>query len=85
MNGILKGRFGSLRGIRRQVRNNSDLLWINNWIVCTLILHNVLIELNDTWAEEFQEEVQDTDDNFTSGSIDGIQFGESIKRQMLNY
>jgi hypothetical protein len=58
LNGILKGRWASLRGLRNQMKVPSDFINVNKHIVSCLILHNFLIISNDIWPneEEYQEE-----------------------------
>lgn len=82
VNGILKGRWSSLRGIRRQINKHEDFLWINNWIVCAIILHNILVELNDHWADEYLEDNDGDLENSISGTMEGSAFREALKGVM---
>ena len=59
VNGILKGRFSSLRGIRIQVKTAADFQRINEWITVCLVLHNILLRFNDSWEEEDAEDAED--------------------------
>lgn len=52
LNGILKMRWQSLKGIRTQVKRKEDFKLINEHIVVCLILHNLLIAFNDEWEAE---------------------------------
>lgn len=54
VNGVLKNRFSSLRGLRVAIRTHADFQRVNLWIVVCLILHNLLTEYNDPW--EFEDE-----------------------------
>jgi len=49
VNGILKNRFGSLKGLRTQINKKADLAYVNKWVV---VLHNMMILFNDTWVDE---------------------------------
>ena len=40
VNGMLKGRFQSLKGLRTQIKEKEDLEKVNKWILVCLILHN---------------------------------------------
>ncbi len=59
VNGILKGRFSSLRGVRVQINSLKDIKRFNEWILVCLILHNILIRFNDDWDEEVDEDEGD--------------------------
>ena len=63
VNGILKSRFNSLKGIRVQVKTDKDFLAVNKWIIVCLILHNMLISFNDSWTEEDSDSESDDDDD----------------------
>lgn len=56
VNGILKGRWMSLRGINRQIRELSDFQFVNEWILCCLILHNLTTILDDDWDDAYNDE-----------------------------
>jgi hypothetical protein len=56
VNGMLKGRFQSLKSIRNPVRNEKEKRQAMDHIVVCLILHNFLITCNDDWEEELEEE-----------------------------
>ena len=45
VNGILKGRFQSLKGIRVEIKTAHDLNFFCEWILVCIILHNILIRL----------------------------------------
>lgn len=55
VNGILKGRFSSLRGIRTQIKKKEDLLQFCNHIVVCIVLYNMTQRFGDLWTEEDQE------------------------------
>ena len=63
VNGVLKNRFSSLKGLRICIRTHADFQRVNLWILVCLLLHNLLIEYNDPW--EVEEDITDgeEDDN----------------------
>ena len=63
VNGILKGRWAILKGIPTQVKTRSDFKRVNEHIVACLILHNILLELNDEWEVDEDELEDDEDEN----------------------
>ena len=52
VNGVLKGRWAILKGIPTQVKTNKDFKRVNEHIVTCLILHNILLKLNDEWEDD---------------------------------
>lgn len=64
VNGVLKNRFSSLKGLRIAIRTHADFQRVNLWIVVCLLLHNLLTEYNDPWEAEdnTDHEGEDADD-----------------------
>jgi hypothetical protein len=62
VNGILKGRWSSLRGLRTQIREKKDFKMINEWILVCLILHNLMIRFQDDWQPEADDDDNNDDD-----------------------
>ena len=62
VNGVLKNRFGSLRGLRLAIRTHADFQRVNLWIVVCLLLHNLLTEYEDPWEEEDETDDEEDDD-----------------------
>ena len=56
VNGLLKGRFQSLKGIRIQIKKKEDFKQFVDWIVACLVLHNMFLRYKDSWEEEDNEE-----------------------------
>ena len=54
--GILKGWWASLREMRTQLQNVKDMEQLINWVLCCVILHNMLAKINDQWNELFNDE-----------------------------
>jgi len=49
--GILKSRWGSLREMRQQMRNTSDMRVFLGWVTSCCILHNMLARIGDSWDD----------------------------------
>lgn len=45
--GALKGRFQCLRGLRIQINSKSDHVEACHWVTIAIILHNIVVELED--------------------------------------
>jgi hypothetical protein len=56
VNGLLKGRFQSLKGIRIQIKKKEDFKNFVDWIVACLVLHNMFLRYNDSWEDEDNED-----------------------------
>jgi len=56
LNGVLKARFQSLKGIRTQIKNKKELKMVCNHVVVCLILHNMMLDFKDEWEDEVVEE-----------------------------
>ncbi|KAJ8581511.1 hypothetical protein M405DRAFT_715108, partial [Rhizopogon salebrosus TDB-379] len=50
--GSLKGRFQSLRELRVQIQSEKDLKFANSWTRCCLILHNMIIDIEEQLEHE---------------------------------
>jgi hypothetical protein len=59
VNGILKARWSSLRGIRIQVKTIDDFRKINEHVEMCILLHNMLMTWKDEWEEYYEPEDQD--------------------------
>jgi hypothetical protein len=70
-NGMLKGRWGSLRNLRTTIKTKEDLIKVNEWIVVCIILHNILLKLKDVWNEEYINEEEADDHIINTCSIIG--------------
>lgn len=71
LNGSIKTRFGSLKGIPTQVKSKDDFKRVNRHIVATLVLHNVLLRFDDKeWTEE-------------DGRVDEIPHNQDLARDAL--
>jgi hypothetical protein len=55
VNGMLKGRFASLKGVRILVTKISDFERMNEWICVCCVMHNMLNFMNDPWDDQDEE------------------------------
>lgn len=59
VNGILKNRFGSLKGIRIQIKKKIDIKKVNDHVIACIMLHNMLTMWNDEWDDKEEPEDED--------------------------
>jgi hypothetical protein len=86
VNGIVKGRWCSLRGIRIQVKKIEDFKSINNWICVCLVLHNILVRFNDSWEEEAEaEEEQEALPLHASETVNANDLRIHVQHHLLNW
>jgi hypothetical protein len=89
LNGILKARFSSLRGIRTQVKELKDFDKVNKWIVVCLILHNLMVEFNDEeWTNDEEEEEEDREEGeeereVGNNNVNGRQLRLNVENTLL--
>ena len=50
--GMLKGRWKSLTGLRLIFTNHQQYEYACMWIIACMVLHNILLDLNDTWDQK---------------------------------
>lgn len=60
--GRLKARFPSLRALPHRIRGRKDIILALNWIGSCVILHNLLIDLDDE-VEACWERLEDSDED----------------------
>jgi len=48
--GSLKGRFQSLHELCFQIQEQKELDFVNMWVCCCLILHNLIVEIKESLA-----------------------------------
>jgi hypothetical protein len=88
VNGMVKGRFGSLKSLPTQIRDVKDFEKCNEWILVCLILYNLLINFNeDEWeiAEETEEAVNEFENNLIimENSNNGKQLREKVQEKIV--
>ena len=59
-----------MKGIRNQCHKLEDFTAVNEWILACIILHNLLIKLNDIWDDD--EDGEDDDDLEGEGNDEGV-------------
>jgi len=85
VNGILKGRWMSLRGIRIQVKQKKDFKKVCDHVEVCLILHNLMCDFNDEWDEEIEiEEDAGRVEHLLDDELDEIS-GQELRRRVQNY
>lgn len=88
VNGLLKARWTSLRGIRIKVKHPSDFDRINKWIVSCLILHNFLLKVKDAdFPETTESEKSDGvhDRVIELGTIEANQIRRIVEENCLTW
>lgn len=84
VNGIWKGRWTSLKGIRTQVKTERDLKKICQQIIVCLILHNLMIDFDDDWEEDIDIEEEEEEEG--EGEGDGEEMtGQELRARVRNY
>jgi hypothetical protein len=88
VNGILKGRFSSLKGIRIQVKKVEHFKDVCEHIIVCLILHNLLIDFNDEWEEEEEAEDEEDSDSDADSDVDEndiLETGQQLRARVRNF
>jgi hypothetical protein len=86
VNGILKNRFASLKGVRVEVKKKQDFQKVNEWIVVCIILHNFLKMRNDEWADDDDEQADEDEAPWDYADADaGRDLRQSVQDYLLNH
>jgi len=88
VNGMLKARFSSLKGLRIQVKKLDDFVRVNEWIVVCIILYNILLSFKDEWDDDGIEVDEDEGMNGTDTIIDthnGDVLRATVQNNLLNW
>eukprot|EP01038_Epipyxis_sp_PR26KG_P016332 gene16332-22249_t len=88
VNGVWKGRFCSLKGLRIAINHDEDFTRVNEWILSTIILHNFLKSLNDNWDEDDDEVNGDNNwEQWHNETIDqqSISLRNRVQNILLNW
>lgn len=83
VNGILKGRWASLSGIRTQINSKNDCKKVNDWIRSIFTLHNIMIARRDGWDEY---EIEEDNMSFRVDNLNdesGRQLRNRVKEAVL--
>ena len=85
VNGILKNRFSSLKGIRTQVKKKEDFKKVNDHIIITIILHNMLNTWKDEWDDKDPPEDDDSIAVAAVASLSVSQSADQLRIRVQNY
>jgi hypothetical protein len=83
VNGILKGRFSSLRGVRTQIKSAADFDAFCIHIVCCIVLYNMTLMLNDEWIEENDDEYQHPHNPHLIANPQGFNLRVRVQNNLL--
>lgn len=86
--GVLKNGWSSLKEVRTQLNHDDSMKSILRWITACIILHNMLIDLNDEWSDsECSSSEEDDDDDvpvmYDSNDDDPYLFRREVKRRAV--
>lgn len=84
VNGMLKNRFASLRGLRHLIRNDDDIDKVNDWIEVCCVLHNFAVKMKDTWSYEDDLDADEDDDASPQDAATGHDLRDNIKSIILS-
>lgn len=86
VNGLVKARWMSLKGIRIQVKQKRDFKRVCHHVEVCLILHNLMIDFDDDWDEdiEVEEEEAGNVDHLIDEEDDEVS-GQELRRRVQNY
>ncbi|POW12769.1 hypothetical protein PSTT_04385 [Puccinia striiformis] len=79
--GILKGRFQSLRGLRKDLSSAGTMEKITHWISACIVLHNFLLE--DKTPDYYEGDVDTEDSNSNGARQAGGEHGNELRAQVF--
>lgn len=84
--GVLKQRWQSLKELRHQIKDDSNMENLCSWVISCCVLHNIMAEINDTWMEEHVEKESHGGPIVVEpqATITGFTFREALKRTTLD-
>ncbi|KNE96111.1 hypothetical protein PSTG_10533 [Puccinia striiformis f. sp. tritici PST-78] len=80
--GILKGRFQSLRGLRKDLSSAGSMEKITHWISACVVLHNFL--LHDKTPDYYEGDGDDDDSNTNGARGEGSEDGNQLRSQVFS-
>jgi len=87
--GVLKCRWGSLRGIPINIRTGQDHVRVLAWIMSCILLHNFLsnLESDEDWVNnyEIRDEIADIEEDELIGIEAECRAGAEWRDQMREY
>ncbi|XP_054085161.1 uncharacterized protein LOC128921451 [Zeugodacus cucurbitae] len=81
--GMLKERFGSLKGLRLQIKNEKCMRKVNKWILCCALLHNFILQQDDYFDYQPDESEEHSIDESLWESNARTNEGEIRRRQIF--
>lgn len=87
-NGMLKNRWASLKGVRTQIKQKSDFEIVNKHVLICLILHNLMLQLDDNWETDEMDEGNIIEPNLRSlrnNSLSGAERRIQVQNYLLNH
>jgi hypothetical protein len=92
VNAVLKSRFKSLKSIPVLIRKPDDHNKANLWIRTCLVLHNILLRLNDEWEFDEDEAATSEGDEWLheqiaedGADVDGIEMQKMVRDNWLEF
>lgn len=85
VNGMVKMRWMSLKGIRIQVKEEKDFKAVCEHIIVCLILHNLMCDFDDEWDEEFEMEEEAQEGDEEENDLDDEMSGQELRARVRNY
>jgi hypothetical protein len=82
-NGVIKARFGSLKGIPIDIRAKEDHGRCSAWITACVVLHNVLIVLKDNFEYVAPDVVDEETDHVVQEAPQGKTFQNAVRDRWL--
>ncbi|KNE95046.1 hypothetical protein PSTG_11639 [Puccinia striiformis f. sp. tritici PST-78] len=79
--GILKGRFQSLRGLRKDLSSAGTMEKITHWILACIVLHNFLLE--DKTPDYYEGDVDTEGSNSNGARQSGDGHGNELRDQVF--
>eukprot|EP01035_Chromulina_nebulosa_P017634 gene17634-23212_t len=83
--GVWKSRFTSLKNLRIQVKKEEDFITVCNWIVCTIILYNMLISFSDNWDNDDNEVDESMPHVHSDSNNDGRELRNQVESNLLKW
>jgi hypothetical protein len=85
VNGMLKARWVSLKGIRTQVKTEKDLKTVCQQIIVCLILHNLMIDFDDDWEDDIDIEEEEEGEQDGDGDEGDEMTGQELCARVRNH
>jgi hypothetical protein len=78
--GALKGRFGSLRGLRQRLDSRKAQILANEWVRTCIVLHNLILEVETTQDDMWELELQG--DNADAHEVEGFEWNRVARNDV---